>query len=186
MSLKKVIEMNETNISNNNETSIENQDKILKYTNHEIENFKNGKVKIATNPQDVSSFVESAKKVPSNSKLYFGKIGKTIADKIKSTLGVEIENYNISLKADSIKHILSHHSSNKESLRGQIPIVETDFNLIPEIVSNYDGVEKSGITPQGKPVITIKKQIGDIYYLINYVSNKNHNLEVKTMYKLKT
>lgn len=169
--------------NNSNTNIIENQEKIIKYTNHEIENFKNGKVKIATNPQDVSSFVESAKKVPSNAKLYFGKIGKTIADKIKSKLGIEIENYNISLKADSIKHILSHHSSNKESLRGQVPIVETDFNLIPEIVSNYDSVEESGITPQGKPVITFKKQIGDVYYLVNYVSNKNHNLEVQTMYK---
>lgn len=171
--------------NNSNTNIIENQEKIIKYTNHEIENFKNGKVKIATNSQDVSSFVESAKKIPSNAKLYFGKIGKTVANKIKTQLGIDVENYNISLKADSIKHILFHHSSKNEILRGQVPIVESDFNLIPEIVSNYDSVEKSGTTQQGKPALTFKKQIGDTYYLINYISNKNHNLEVQTMYKQK-
>ena len=34
--------------------------------------------------------------------------------------------------------------------------------------------------------LTFQKRIGNIYYLVSYTSSKNHNLEVKTMWKIKT
>lgn len=37
---------------------------IIPYTQHEIENFQNGKVKVAQSESDISSFVEAARKVP--------------------------------------------------------------------------------------------------------------------------
>lgn len=163
-----------------------NNDNLVKYTNHEIDNFKNGRVKIANNLNDIDIFVESAKKAPSNAKLYFGKIGSNIANKIKLKLGVEIENYNLSLPANAINHILKNHGDIKtESDRGQVAINDNDFKLIPKIVTEFDDVTDSGLTTEGKNVITFKKRIGDTFYLVNYVSNKNHNLEVKTMYKQK-
>lgn len=170
----------ENAISSKNDNS-----NIIKYTQHEIDNFQNGKVKIAQNETDVTKFVEASTKVPSNAKLYFGKIGTNIANKIKSALGINIENYNISLKADSIRHTLNHHSNENEILRGQIPITNDDFKYIPTIISEYDKVTPSGFTNQGKPSITFEKQIGDNYYVVNYVSDKSKSLEVQTMWKVK-
>lgn len=172
--------MDNINITNNNHNQIEN---IVEYNNKEINNFKNGKVKVVQNISDIKKFVSSAKTVPSNAKLYFGKISTKLSDKIKQSIGIELNNYNISLKADSIKHILKKHGKSTETLRGQIPVVDSDFELIPEIVSEYDSVEKGRETNDGKPSITFKKQIGEEYYLVNYVSDKNHNLEVQTMWK---
>lgn len=158
---------------------------IIPYTQHEIENFQNGKVKVAQSESDISSFVEAARKVPSNAKLYFGKLGTKIANKINQALGINLENYNLSLKTDSIRHILNHHSSRTEELRGQVPVTTEDFKLLPEIVTNYDNVQESGTSKQGKPSITFEKQIGDNYYVVTYVSDKSNSLEVQTMYKIK-
>ncbi len=153
------------------------------YTTHEIDNFSGGKVKVAQNIQDIVNFVESAKNVPSNAKLYFGKIGNNIATKIKNSLGINVENYNISLKADSIRHILKHHSNKTEVLRGQVPVTTEDFKLIPNIISEYDTIKQSGVTEQNKPSITFEKQIGDNYYAVSYVSDKSNSLDIQTMYK---
>ena len=81
---------------------------IINYSNHEINNFKNGKVKIAKNEKDVYRFIERSQKYPSNAKLYFGKIGIAAANRIKEILGIDVINYNISLKSDSINHIIKN------------------------------------------------------------------------------
>lgn len=159
---------------------------VLPYTQHELDNFANGKITVVNDSQTVNEFVEKAKNTKSsNAKLYFGKIGSVISNKIKKALGIELKDYNISLKADSVKHIIDSHSSSNEYKRGQEPITADDFNLIPIIVSNYDTIEQSGKTENGKPILKFSKKIGNIYYLVNYVSDKNHTLEVQTMYKSK-
>ena len=162
------------------------QNDIVPYTQHEIENFKNGKVKVVQNENDISSFVDTASKVPSNAKLYFGKLGKKIANKIKQTLGINLENYNISLSTNAVRHTYKNHGKLEyENNRGQVPITSDDFKLIPQIVTNYDNVRLSGTTENNNSAIVFEKRIGDNYYLVSYVSNKNHNLEVKTMWKIK-
>ena len=158
---------------------------LLKYNEHEIEQFLNGKVQIAYTKQDIRNFVNNSKKIKNNAKLYFGKINKTVSYKIKIKFGINIKNYNISLKSDNVKHIIKKHGSENELLRGQLPIIDSDFELIPEIVSNYDNVFLGTPTPSNKPSITFIKKIGSYYYLVNYVSDKSHNLEVQTMWKTK-
>ena len=171
--------LNETQKLQNNDNN------ILEYSNKEVDNFKNSKIQVVKNMSDVSNFVKNIKSVPNNAKLYFGKISENLSNKIKSAVGIDLKNYNISLKADNIKHILKKHGTSKEVLRGQVPVTNSDFELIPEIVSKYDSVEKGYDTNEGKPSLTFKKQIGDNYYLVNYVSDKKHNLEVQTMWKQK-
>ena len=185
------IDQNSINVPILNANQLNSQNEILSmdiipYTQHEIENFQNGKVKVAQSENDISSFVEAARKVPSNAKLYFGKLGTKVANKINQALGINLENYNLSLKTDSIRHILNHHSSRTEELRGQVPVTTEDFKLLPEIVTNYDNIQESGTSKQGKPSITFEKQIGDNYYVVTYVSDKSNSLEVQTMYKIKT
>ena len=89
------------------------------------------------------------------------------------------------MKSDNIKHILNKHGDEKEYLRGQVPVLESDFELIPDIISNFDNIKLGPSTTQNKPVIMFTKQIGNNYYLVNYVSNRHHNLEIQTMWKIK-
>jgi len=176
----------QNNNLNGIEYSVQLDNNIIPYTQHEIDNYNNGKVKIVKSNEDVAKFVEASTKVPSNAKLYFGKIGSSVSNKIKSELGVDVDNYNISLQTSAIKHILKNHGDPKyESNRGQVAITNEDFKLIPLIVSEYDNVSKSGKVENNNQALLFEKQIGDNYYLVNYISDKNHNLEVKTMYKVK-
>lgn len=182
-----LVQQEQNSQNNANLPIIDNsQNDIVPYTQHEIENFKNGKVKVVQNESDISSFVDTASKVPSNAKLYFGKLGKKIANKIKQTLGINLENYNISLSTNAVRHTYKNHGKLEyENNRGQVPITSDDFKLIPQIVTNYDNVRLSGTTENNNSAIVFEKRIGDNYYLVSYVSNKNHNLEVKTMWKIK-
>ena len=70
-------------------------------------------------------------------------------------------------------------------LRGQIPILDSDFELIPKIISNYDNIILGTPTSSNKPAIIFIKKIDTYYYLVNYVSDKCHNLEVQTIWKMK-
>lgn len=158
---------------------------IIKYNDKEINNFKNGKILVVKNKKEIYAFINDSQNPKYSCKLYFGKLGSKLAEKIKNDIGIDIENYNLSLKSDSVKHILNYHSNKKELLRGQIPITIKDFTLIPTIISNYDNIAISGKTREGKTVITFEKKIESNYYIINYISDKRHSLEVKTMYKRK-
>ena len=158
---------------------------LLNYNEKEIEQFRNGKVQIAYNKQDIRIFIKNSKQVRNNAKLYYGKLNKKVSDKIKRKFGIKVKNYNISLKSDSVKHIIKKHGSSKELLRGQLPIIDSDFELIPEIVSNYDNIILGTPTLSNKPAITFIKHIDCYYYLVSYVSDKSHNLEVQTMWKTK-
>ena len=185
------IEQNNINVSiirnqlNNQNENLSTD--IVPYIQHEINNFQNGRVKVVQNENDISSFVEAAKKVPSNAKLYFGKIGANIARRIKQSLGVDLENYNISLSTNAIRHTNKNHGNiQTEANRGQVAVTTEDFKLIPKIVTDFDNVSLSGTTENHNQAILFENQIRDMYYLVSYVSDKNHNLEVKTMWKINT
>ena len=133
---------------------------------------------------DVIKFVKKYKDIQSNAKLYYGKICESVSDKIYIMFNIDINNYNLSLSANSLKHILKKHGNNFDEIkRGQIAIKEEEFMLIPKIISNFDNIIDSGISKQGKKIITFVKNMDYIYNLVTCISDKNHNLEIKTMYK---
>ena len=53
-------------------------------------------------------------------------------------IGIASSSYHHVLDNFAVTHIIKKHSSEKEVLRGQIIIEESDFYLIPEIVSHFD------------------------------------------------
>lgn len=165
-------------------TKGKNYNNIIKYTPHEINNFQNGKVRIVNNKSDIDKFITFSINHSSNAKLYFGKIGPNLADKIKSELNFDIKNYNISIQANAVRHILKNHGdAEREKGREQNAVTNDDFKLIPQIISDYDKVRKAGITENGNFSIIFEKKIGNTFYLVSYISDKKHTLEAKTMWK---
>lgn len=159
--------------------------KLIKYSKDEIRIFEGGKVAIAKTRDDLIRFLNNKKSVDNKTKIYLGKINPVTASKIENSVGINIENYNLSLKKDTIIHILNRHSSKKEILRGQVPIKIKDFLNIEKIVLNADNIELSGKTKQDKPIIIFEKKIKETYILVSCISDKRYNLEIKTMFKRK-
>ncbi len=127
------------------------------YSKKEQDNFKNGKVMVVNSLNDIDEFIKKANyESTSNKKLYFGKVNSKTSLKIKKQTGIMINNYNLSLKANAVKHIFKRHSNEKE---------------------------KISVTKQGKPILMFIKKLGEVYYLINSISDKNYSLEVITMWK---
>lgn len=156
------------------------------YTQKEINNIKSNKISIAQSNEDISQFVSNSRKVPGNFKMYLGKINESASNIIKNNLGINVDNYNISLKTDDVRKIFKDHGSEKTEIpRGQLPITENDFLNIPNIINNPDAVSEAGKTSQGKPAIKFEKNIDGNNVVVTYVSDKHNNLELQTMYKFK-
>lgn len=156
------------------------------YTNKEIQNISSDKIIIANNDNDILDFVKKAKQQINNKRIFVSKIVKDVASRIKNKLGINVEDYNISIKNDDIRKIYKDHGSEKtEILRGQVPITDSDFLKVREVVNNPDVIELAGKTPQGKDAIRFEKNIDGNLVIITYVSDKHKNLELQTMYKFK-
>lgn len=183
-------ENSQQNIANsqgqNNVVQNGNINEFNGYTDKEINNIKSNKISIAQSNEDITQFVNNSKKMPGNFKMYLGKIKENASNVIKNTLGINVDNYNISLKTDDVRKIFKDHGSERTEIpRGQIPITEEDFLNIPNIINEPDVISKSGETPQGKPAIKFEKNIDGNNIVVTYVSDKHNNLELQTMYKFK-
>ncbi len=170
-----------------NNYDIKNESTLTHYTKREIANFKGGKVKIAETELDILDFINKTKRNSNNEKLYFGKIDNKLALKIYSSIELYLKDYNFSLQTHSLKHIFNNHGAKtKENKKGQEEILKDDILLLPTIISNYDKIYLSHIVECNNISFVIEKQIKNINYrLVCYVSNKKHNIEVKTLYKIK-
>ena len=199
--ITKMISENKTKVDNTNPTI--NNDTRMKYikkdptseniineyngyTNKEIQNISSDKIIIANNDNDILNFVKNAKQQSSNKKIFVSKIIKDVATTIKERLGINVYDYNISIKNDDIRKIYKDHGTEKTEIpRGQVPITDNDFLKVREVVNNPDTIELAGKTPQGKDVIRFEKNIDGNLVIITYVSDKHKNLELQTMYKFK-
>lgn len=173
-----------------NKNSAPTPEKIINeyngYTNKEIQNISSDKIIIANNDNDILDFVKNAKKQNSNKKIFVSKIIKDVATRIKNKLGINVDDYNISIKNDDIRKIYKDHGTEKTEIsRGQVPITDSDFLKVREVVNNPDAIELAGKTLQGKDAIRFEKNIDGNLVIITYVSDKHKNLELQTMYKFK-
>lgn len=155
------------------------------YTQKEIDNISSDKISIANSKADIVKFAQKAKKVPGNFKMFVGKIANSTANRVKSILDIDIDNYNISLKNDAIRHTYNQHSNESETLRGQVPVTAKDFANIPIIVNEADNIIDAGTNKFGQKAITFEKNIDGNNVVVTYVSKKHKTLELQSFYKFK-
>ena len=84
----------------------------------------------------------------------------------------------------AVNHIITKHTNEKEVLRGQAILQETDFLLIPHIVSHFDSVQIECI--KNKTTIAYTKTCYDsVYCYIEEIRKGRHELAGVTFYKRK-
>lgn len=135
---------------------------------------------------DINSLVEESK---ITSQGLIKKIISPASDRLVNDLnreGVEIDSsYKHTIDNSGIRHILNNHGTEKEYKRGQIPVTDSDFQLIDDIVNNYDEVS-TGTNKRGQVVVTYMKSYPDgTTYYVEEVRVGRKELAADTMYKRK-
>ena len=158
---------------------------LNKYSEHQLENWKNSKnIVVYEDEQQLLTFVQNAKNgIDLSKKMYFGSIPNDLAEVIKEETGIDVPNYNCTLRASEVRKIFDVHGDEaKENNRGQRAITENDFTLIPKVIQSPDKITLSNKLFEGKPVIEFTKVIDGRVVVSAYVSKKHLDLTVQTMY----
>lgn len=159
---------------------------LKEYSQHQIDNWSQSKsIVIFESESQLSGFIDDAISGRNlGKKMYFGAIPKELANRIMQETGVDVENYNCTLRADEIRKILlkSHGDESKEAARGQRAVTKWDILNIPVVIQSPDTISLGQDTDGGKPSIVFSKQVNGKTTVVSYVSDKHLDLTVKTMY----
>ncbi len=117
-------------------------------------------------------------------KINVKKVKVSEAKKIFDLTGINIKGYVHAIDSSGVKHVIKQHSVISEYKRGQIPIILDDFELIPEILTNFDLVEYGEKNKAGRHLIVYQKKIekGISFYVEEVRSPKKKECVIQTMY----
>jgi len=123
-------------------------------------------------------------------KLELGEFNEIEINLIFEKTGFKLNGYKRIIDSYGIKHTLKKHGNEKqEFLRGQIPIINSDFEFIPLIISKPDNIQNVDKNRIGNDLFLYSKQIENIiiFYVEGIRANKNGRKEafLETMYKRK-
>lgn len=158
------------------------------YSQKEKDNWKNSKKIIVYENQEMfSDFINNALRDGNYQKtMYFGKINKSLSDKIMASTGINLLNYNITLRADEVRKIIkSHGNESIENKRGQRAITKQDLLNVLEIMNNYDEAIEDKGGYQGLRAINFVKYSPTKTTVFAKIRNKSIDLSIHTMYSSK-
>lgn len=139
----------------------------------------NDSIIICNTKQDIADFYRDHVHKKPYARLYIGKIGPELAQRIYKDTGVNTENLNVAITSEFED---SHSNPEKERLRGQTPVTPEILSRLPEIISSYDKVENTTSSKDRKPVLKFEKDINGKNVAVEYVRSKKGMLELHTMY----
>lgn len=115
----------------------------------------------------ISELINLSKKEPCGYKdINFGNVPNFQAQSINSQTGIDIKGAQKVLTTFGIRHAFSTHGDNsQETLRGQVGIKDSDFELIPNIFMNPDSVEPANKSKKGDDGLLFKKEIGQKFIM---------------------
>ena len=139
----------------------------------------NDSIIICNTKQDIADFYSDHVHKKPYARLYIGKIGPELAQRIYKDTGVNTENLNVAITSEFED---SHSNPEKERSRGQTPVTPEILSRLPEIISSYDKVENTTSSKDRKPVLKFEKDINGKNVAVEYVRSKKGMLELHTMY----
>ncbi|MBQ8429083.1 MAG: hypothetical protein IJX30_03190 [Clostridia bacterium] len=160
--------------------------KVLdKYDDKQVKDWENSKrIVLYSDNAQLYTFIEtSLDEKTYNKKMYFGKVGQALAERISENAGIDVYGYNLSVSSDEIRKIFKDHGNSKtEGLRGQRAVVLDDFSVLSSVISDADRISLSDTPYNGKPAINFEKNINGFIAVVTVVSDKTNDLRVQTMY----
>lgn len=116
------------------------------------------------------------------------KVNKKVANRIKQITGIDTLDRGERISASDIRHILNQHGNKKiEASKGQLAITKADLKKIPDVIENFDRIEKGNINKdrngEHQTVRFVKKYNNNTLYVVEVVPNKSKTLTIKTMWK---
>ena len=135
----------------------------------------------ANSEQDIVDFVNDyiVNRSEEYKRLYIGKVGEALADRIFEDTGIDVGNYNVILRSDFENR---HANVDAEQSRGQIAITPELIGRLPEIISAYDSVAVSRNAKNGKPALVFEKDVDGKKVAVEYISDKRKEMALQTMY----
>ncbi len=136
----------------------------------------------------VSQLVLFAKADTTNThkEINFGIIPNFQAQDINGKTGVYVRGCKRILNTSGIRHAFNGHGNQlKENERGQIGIIDIDFELLTEIFNTPDSVVRGNNNSRGQHAVVFIKKIGiKTYHVVMSLveSRKELNLVFSTMY----
>lgn len=106
------------------------------------------------------------------------------AARVKELTGRDVELYDYALDPSSIGHIRRKHGEAAgELVRGQRPVIASDYSALPGILNAPDLEEYAGLSDVGHPVVRYKKQIdGELYTTVFEIRKKRRMLVLQSMW----
>ena len=97
----------------------------------------------------------------------------------------KVESFYHVLDNFAVNHIITNHSNDNETLRGQVKILKSDFLLIPDILSHFDSCVINTPRPD-RTIITYSKTYQDCNYVyVEEIRKGRRELAGVTYYKRK-
>lgn len=124
----------------------------------------------------------------SKGSITLAKVNKKAADRIKKITGIDTLHRGEKISASNIRHILKQHGDQKvETSKGQLAITKTDLKKIPDVIENFDRIEKGTINKdkngEHQTVRFVKTYSNNTLYVVEVIPNKSKTLTIKTMWK---
>lgn len=129
------------------------------------------------NSNEVASIESVVKQINSGGKRTFTTIlrgaSKRVSDVVKNAIGRDVSSFDHTIDNYAMQHALNKHKNDR------IPLKESDFGLVKDIIKTPDSVEYSS---KDNGAIVYKKQYDNRIVYLEEVRNKRHELAMKTMY----
>ena len=117
------------------------------------------------------------------------KVIAPVSSRLKDDLaqqGVELDdNYKHVIDNNAIRHTLNNHSGSSEEKRGQIPVTESDFDRIEDVVENYDSIVVDNGKRGNINILYSKTYADGTTIYIEEKRNKRKELAMVTMWQMK-
>lgn len=150
---------------------------------------RKSKKKISYNKEKFDEIISTAvNNTKPKGSIVLAKVDKKTADIIEKITGINTINRSERITASDIRHILNHHGDkNTEIRKGQLPITKADLKRIPDVIQNFDNIEKGNTNVDKKgehqTVRFIKEYNNNLLYVVEVVPSEGNTLTIKTMWK---
>jgi hypothetical protein len=161
---------------------------IKPYSAHEAANLSSRKGVVNGKDMSFSEFIAKSKAGKDSQKFYFGKVSDELAQRIKDATGASVDGYNIVIRSDEVRHILSKHGDPAaEAAKGQIAVNEGFLATLPRVFDNPDEiVQLSSKDYAGRNAFELRKKINGYAIVINGVSDGKKSIAINSYWILNT